>query len=110
MLALAEFGEVLGGYGSGKAKLRGQTALPLACNHAALRPIVLLLGGELLLVIGLRLACGKWFGDSQRGLDPRVQLRAGWTFFLCLTGGFGHGTFPIMFIAGGLRLGMSRGV
>ena len=27
-----------------------------ACNHAALRPIVLLLGGELLLVIGLRLA------------------------------------------------------
>jgi hypothetical protein len=29
-----------------------------ACNHAALRPIVLLHGGEVLLVIGLRLACG----------------------------------------------------
>jgi len=36
VLTLAEFCEVLGGYRSGKAKLRGQTALPLACNHAAL--------------------------------------------------------------------------
>ena len=60
MLALAELGEILGGDRSGKTKLRGETALPLAGNHAALRPIVLLLGSEFLLVIALRLACGEW--------------------------------------------------
>ena len=58
MLALAEFREVFGGDGSGKAELRGQAALPFACDDAALRPIVLLLGSEFLLVVGLRLAGG----------------------------------------------------
>ena len=57
MLTLAEFREVLCGDGSGKAELRGQAALPFACDDAALRPIVLLLRSEFLLVIGLRLAC-----------------------------------------------------
>ena len=57
MLALAEFREVLGGDGSGKAELRGQAALPFACDDTALRPIVLLLRSEFLLVISLRLAC-----------------------------------------------------
>jgi len=33
MLALAEFREVLGGDGSGKAELRGQAALPTASPH-----------------------------------------------------------------------------
>jgi hypothetical protein len=33
--------------------------LPFALNHAALRPIVLFLSGELLRVIGLRLASGE---------------------------------------------------
>ena len=61
MLALTEFREILGGNGPGKAELRGQAALPLACNDAALRPVVLLLGGEFLLVVGLGLACGKRF-------------------------------------------------
>ena len=49
MLALAESREVLGGDRSSKAELRSKPALPFACNHATLRPIVLLLGGELLL-------------------------------------------------------------
>ena len=59
MLALAEFREVLGGDRPGKAELLGQSPLPFACDDAALRPIVLLLRGELLLVVGLRLACGE---------------------------------------------------
>src|SRR5271157_5965438 len=58
VLTLAEFREVVGGDRPGKTKLRGQSALPLACDDAALRPIVLLLGGEFLLVVSLRLACG----------------------------------------------------
>jgi hypothetical protein len=54
MLALAEFREVLGRNGPGKAELPGQSpAMTL------LRPVVLLLRGELLLV-GLRLARGTW--------------------------------------------------
>ncbi len=61
MLALTEFREVLGGDGPGKAELRGQAPLPFACDDAALRPIVLLLCSEFLLVVGLRLACGKRF-------------------------------------------------
>ena len=60
MLALAKFREVLGRYGSDEAKLPGEAALPLARNHAALRPIILLLRGELFLVVALRLACGEW--------------------------------------------------
>ena len=59
MLALAEFREVLGRDGPGKAELLGQSPLPFARDDAALRPIVLLLRGELLLVVGLRLASGE---------------------------------------------------
>src|SRR5271166_222975 len=42
MLALAEFRKVFGGDRPGEAELRGQSALPLACDDATLRPIVLL--------------------------------------------------------------------
>src|ERR1035441_7590274 len=110
MLSLAEFGKILGGDGPGKTELRGQAALPRARNHAALRPIVLLLGGELLLVISLRLACGKRFGDSQHGLNPRAKVQVGLTFLLCLTGGLHHRTLPVLFIACGLRFGAGRGI
>ncbi len=103
MLALAEFGKILGGDGPGKTELRGQAALPLARNHAPLRPIVLLLGGELLLVISLRLACGKRFGDGQHGLNLRAKVQVGLTFFLCFTGGLCHRIFLALFIARGLR-------
>src|SRR5713226_3457162 len=58
MLTLAEFREVLSGDGPGEAELRGQAALPCACDDAALRPIVLFLGGEFPLVVGLCLARG----------------------------------------------------
>jgi hypothetical protein len=34
------------------------------CGGAMLRPIVLLLGGELHLVAALRPACGKWLGGG----------------------------------------------
>ena len=64
MLALAEFRKVLGRDRPGKAELPGQPALPFARDDAALRPIVLLLRGELLLVVALRLACGKWLRDG----------------------------------------------
>jgi len=67
MLALAEFGKVLGGNGPGEAELRSKPALPLARNHTALRPIILLPGGELLRVIALRLVCGKRLRDGQHG-------------------------------------------
>jgi hypothetical protein len=65
MLALAEFCKVLGRDRPDKAELPGQMALPFARDDATLRPIILLLRSELLLVVGLRLACGKWFGDGQ---------------------------------------------
>ena len=64
VLALAEFCEVLGGDCPGKAELPCQTALPFARDDAALRPIVLFLGGEFLLVVGLRLASRKWLRDG----------------------------------------------
>ena len=54
MLALAQLGKVFGPHGTGQAQLRCQSALPLALNCIAFRPAALLLGGELLLVIGLR--------------------------------------------------------
>src|SRR5580704_3373787 len=54
MLALTEFGEVFG------RDSLGEAALPLPCDDSALRPIVLLLRGELQLVVGLRLARGEW--------------------------------------------------
>ena len=75
MLALAELGKVLGGDRSGKAELRGKPALPFAGNHAALGPIVLLLGGELLCVVALRLPCGKRLGNGQHGC--LLQLMSG---------------------------------
>src|SRR6202049_2358362 len=58
MLALAELGEVFGRNSFGKAELFGEAALPLPCCDSALRPIVLLLSGEFLLVVALRLARG----------------------------------------------------
>ena len=60
MLALAEFREVFGRDSFGKAELLREAALPLPCCDSALRPIVLLLGGEFLLVVTLRLARGEW--------------------------------------------------
>src|SRR5882762_7914717 len=53
MLALAQLGKFFGPHGTGQAQLRCQSALPLALNCIAFRPAALLLGGELLLVIGL---------------------------------------------------------
>ena len=67
MLALAEFREVLSGDHPGQTELSGQSPLPFARDDAALRPIVLLLRGELLLVVGLCLASGERFGNGQHG-------------------------------------------
>jgi hypothetical protein len=64
MLSLAEFGKVLRRNRSGKTELRSKPALPFARNYAAFGPIVLLLGGEFLRVVALRLPCGKRLGDS----------------------------------------------
>lgn len=61
MLALAEFCEVLGRDGPGETELRGESPLPFPGDNALLRPIVLFLRSELLLVVTLRLACGEWF-------------------------------------------------
>ena len=78
MLPLAEFREVLGRDGSGKAELAGHSALPFARDDAALRPIVLLLCSELLLVVGLRLASRERLGNGQhRSYYPR-RLRLCW--------------------------------
>ena len=61
MLALAEFREVLGRNCPGKSEAFRQSPLPFASDDALLRPLVLLLRSEFLLVVGLRLACGKRF-------------------------------------------------
>jgi hypothetical protein len=51
VLALTQLGKVLGGDCSSKTELRSKAALPFARNHALLRPVVLLLRGEFLLVV-----------------------------------------------------------
>ena len=56
MLPLAQLGEILCRDPTGNSQLRSETALPLAGNDAALRPIILLPCSELLLVVTLRLA------------------------------------------------------
>jgi hypothetical protein len=61
VLTLAESREIFSGNRTGKTELRGQTALPLAGNLPALRPIVLFLRYEFFLVVALRLACGERF-------------------------------------------------
>jgi hypothetical protein len=82
MLSLAEFREVLGRDGPGKAELPGQSPLPFACYDAALRPIVLLLRGELLLVVGLCLAGGERLGNGKHGSYYPRRLRLCWVFTL----------------------------
>src|SRR5208337_5336131 len=107
--ALAEFREVLGRYRSGKAELLGEPALPLACDHAALRPVVLLLRSEFLFVVGLGLASGEWLGNRQHRSNPRTKAEFTLADFLRLNGGLRHSTLFIMFIACGLRFGACRG-
>jgi hypothetical protein len=109
MLALAEFRKVLGRHRSGKAELPGQSALPFACYHAALRPIVLLLGGELLLVVGLRLARGKRLGNRQHFSNPRTKAEFTLAVFLRLNGGLRHSILLALSIAYGLRFDGCRG-
>ena len=87
MLALAEFREVLGRDGPGKAELPGQSALPFARDDAALRPIVLLLRSELLLVVGLRLASGERLGNGQHGSYYPRRLRLCWALTFVSTVG-----------------------
>jgi hypothetical protein len=59
VLALAELGEILCRNRTGKPQRCCEPALPLAGNDSPLRPIILLLRCELLLVVALRLARGK---------------------------------------------------
>src|SRR5260370_41583247 len=56
VLSLTELSKILRRNCSAKAELCSKLPLPLASDHTALRPIVLLLGREFLLVIGLCLA------------------------------------------------------
>jgi hypothetical protein len=56
VLPLAQSGKILSGDRAGKPEFLCQTALPFTRNFATLRPIVLLPGGEFLLVVTLRLA------------------------------------------------------
>src|ERR1039458_8582928 len=67
MLSLAQLGKVLGRDRSSKTELLSKPALPFARNHAAFGPIVLLLCGEFLRVVALRLPCGKRLGDGKHG-------------------------------------------
>src|SRR5260370_41694801 len=99
MLALAEFCEVLCRDSPGKAKLPGPSALPFACDHTALRPIVLLLCSELLLVVGLRLASREWFGNRQHRSNPRTKAELPLAPFFSLAGGVGRPAFPIVSVA-----------
>jgi hypothetical protein len=59
VLALTEVGKILSRNRTGKPQVCCETALPLAGNDAALRPIILLPRCELLLVVALCLAGGQ---------------------------------------------------
>ena len=67
MLALAQAREIFCRNTFRKAELLSKLALPLPGNDTPLRPVILLLGGELYLVIVLRLASGERFGNRQHG-------------------------------------------
>ena len=73
VLAFGETGELLRAHGSRQAELLGQLAMPFALNGVALLPIVLLGGGELFGVIGLRLA---WRRAVSRYSAWRLLIRA----------------------------------
>src|SRR5258708_40247546 len=80
MLALAEFREVFSGDHASQTELSGQSPLPFARDDATLRPIVLLLRGELLFVVGLCLASGERLGNGQHGSYYPRRLRLCWAF------------------------------
>jgi len=109
VLALAEFRKVLGRDRSGEAELIGKPALPFACDHAPLRPIVLLLRSELLLVVALRLASGERLGNRQHVSNPRTKGEFTLALFLRLIVGLRHSILLILPITYGLRFGVSRG-
>jgi hypothetical protein len=73
--SIEETGKLLSSNGTGKAELEGQLAVPLALNGVALFPIVLF-GGELFGVVGLRVARGERFGNSEHGrcLNPADKI------------------------------------
>ncbi len=64
MLALAKALKISGRDGSGEAESAGELALPLAPDFTFLRPVILLFCGELLRMVGLRLAGRKRFRNG----------------------------------------------
>ena len=57
MLSLAQSSELTFGDRSGESHRSGQSPLPLANGSTLLAPVILLFGGELFGVVGLRLRC-----------------------------------------------------
>src|SRR5579883_36045 len=82
VLSLAEPREISLRDRTAQSEFCSQSALPLACNLAALRPVILFLRRELLLVVTLRLTGGKRLGDGQHGGLLHLNLQG----TTCLSG------------------------
>src|ERR1700739_2577320 len=67
VLPFRETGELIGADATGQGEFFGQPAVPPPLNGVVLLPIILLGGGELLGVVGLRLGCRERFRDGQHG-------------------------------------------
>src|SRR5581483_8968959 len=76
MLALGETGELLRTDSAGQLECVGQLAMPFPLYGVALLPVVLLGGGELFLVIRLRLGCGERFRDIQHGNSSSFERKS----------------------------------
>ena len=82
--ALAEAAKVLCVDGTNESVLLGQLALPFSENRVALLPIVLLGGGELLGVIGLRLAGTDWLRDGEHTASLLLKVEGRLEFLIAI--------------------------
>jgi hypothetical protein len=76
MLAIAQVCEVFCMNSTMKIPIFGKLTTPFAVCLSILAPVVLLLGGKLARVVGLRLFRGKSFRDCQHRKDSYVRVAA----------------------------------
>jgi hypothetical protein len=74
MLAIAQICEVFCMNSTMKIPIFGKLTTPFAVCLSILAPVILLLGGELARVVGLRLFCGKSFRDSKHREYPYAEV------------------------------------
>jgi hypothetical protein len=74
MLAIAQTCEVFCMNSTVEIPIFGKRTTPFAVYLSISAPVILLLGGELARVVGLRLFCGKSFRDSQHREYPYEEV------------------------------------